>query len=81
MPTCKDFLREISEFLDGDVDAGLRRELEAHLAECPNCWVVMDTTKRTLRIYKGMEPDPLPEELHARLLNALERASRHEPKV
>lgn len=73
MLTCKDFLDELSEYLDGTIPGEMRKELEAHVTECPNCWVMVDTTKRTIQIYKGMEPQPLDEGLHERLITALEK--------
>jgi len=71
--TCKEFLSELSEFLDESVDAATRAKLEEHLAECPNCWVVADTTKKTIRIYKGMDAYPIPADVEARLMAALDR--------
>jgi anti-sigma factor RsiW len=71
--TCKDFLRELSDFLDENLDAEVRARLERHMTECPNCWVIADTTRRTIRIYKGMEPYPIPDDVEQRLMAALER--------
>jgi anti-sigma factor RsiW len=71
--TCKDFLSELSDYLDESVDAEVRAKLERHITECPNCWVIADTTRKTIRIYKGMEPYPVPEDVQARLMQALER--------
>ena len=71
--TCSRFLEELSEYLDESVQGKLREELEAHVTQCPNCWVIVDTTKKTLRIYKGMEPEPLSNELQARLMGALDK--------
>jgi anti-sigma factor RsiW len=71
--TCKDFLSELSDYLDESLDAELRSKLEQHMTECPNCWVVADTTRKTIRIYKGMDPYPIPTEVEARLMAALER--------
>ncbi len=51
----------------------VRRELEQHLAECPNCWVLCDTTKKTLEIFRGTDPYPIPEEVHNRLITALRK--------
>ena len=73
MVTCKDFLSELNEYLDGSVEAGLREELERHLSECPNCLVVCDTTKKTIQVFKRMEPYPLPEGVKDRLMKALEK--------
>jgi len=71
--TCKDFLAELNEYLDETTDADIRRRVEEHVSECPNCFVVFDTTKKTLQIYKGMEPQPIPQDVHSRLMAALER--------
>jgi len=71
--TCKDFLMELSEYLDESLDAELRVKLEQHITECPNCWVIADTTKKTVKIYKGMEPYPIPNDVEARLMTALEK--------
>jgi anti-sigma factor RsiW len=71
--TCKDFLSELNEYLDGSVESGLRQELERHLSECPNCWVVCDTTKRTIQIYRGVDPYPVPAGVHERLVAALNK--------
>ena len=60
MLTCKDFLNELSDYLDETIDAELRAKLERHITECPNCWVIADTTRKTIQIYKGMEPYPIP---------------------
>ena len=73
MLTCKDFLTELSEYLDETIDAELRAKLERHITECPNCWVIADTTRKTIQIYKGMEPYPIPPDVESRLMNALEK--------
>jgi hypothetical protein len=71
--TCKEFLLELNEYLDQSVDVELRRRLEAHVTECPNCWVICDTTKKTIQIYKGTQPQVLPDDVRDRLMQALER--------
>ena len=73
MLTCKDFLGELSDYLDETIDAELRSKLERHITECPNCWVIADTTRRTIQIYKGMEPCPIPSDVENRLMQALEK--------
>lgn len=79
MVTCKDFLRELSDFLDENVDPTVRRDLERHISECPNCWVICDTTKKTIQVYKGMDPEPLPASVHDRLVQILQKqCHKHE---
>jgi anti-sigma factor RsiW len=34
MVSCNEFLAEFGNFLDGELNTELRRELEAHLAHC-----------------------------------------------
>jgi anti-sigma factor RsiW len=78
--TCRDFLAELSDYLDERIDAELRAKLERHITECPNCWVIADTTKKTIQIYKGMEPYPIPEEVESRLMTALEKKMAAKPR-
>lgn len=73
MLTCKQFLQELNDYLDPSVDPETKRHLESHVAECPNCFVIVDTTKKTLEVYKGVEPQSVPEDLKNRLWAALER--------
>jgi mycothiol system anti-sigma-R factor len=73
LPTCKDFLRELTDYLDSALDVQTKEELDQHVKECPNCWVVLDTTQKTLKIYKGCEPQAVPAELENRLMAALQQ--------
>lgn len=73
MLTCKQFLQELNDFLDESIDPGLRSEIERHVNECPNCWVVCDTTKRTLKVFKGMEAQAVPANVQQRLVSALQK--------
>ena len=73
MLTCKDFLRELSDFLDESTDAEIRAKLERHMSECPNCWVIADTTRKTIKIYKGMDAYSVPPDVEQRLMAALEK--------
>ena len=73
MLTCKEFLQELNDYLDETVDAELRRRIEAHITQCPNCFVILDTTKKTIQVYKGVQPQTIPADVQARLLKAMER--------
>lgn len=68
---CSEFLQELTNYLDGVIDARTRSELEDHLAWCHNCYVVCDTTKKTIEIYRGSELYELPEDLRGRLRSAI----------
>ena len=69
---CKDFLNELNDFLDGSLDPKLKAELEEHLVWCHHCYVVCDTTKKTIQIYRENDvyelPDPIREKLQTAIL-------------
>ena len=73
MLTCKQFLQELNDYLDPSIDLETKRHLESHVSQCPNCFVVVDTTMKTLKVYKGMEPQAVPQDLQNRLWAAVER--------
>ena len=69
---CSDFLQELTNYLDGMIDDRTKAELEDHLAWCHNCYVVCDTTKKTIEIYRDSKLYELPEDLRTRLRAILE---------
>ena len=73
MLTCKQFLQELNDYLDPNTDPTTKGQLEKHVNECPNCFVIVDTTKKTMQIYKGVEPQSIPDTVKARLWKALEK--------
>ncbi len=70
---CKEVIREISSYLDGELDAGLRQSLEAHLKMCHDCRVVFGTTRKTIELYCDGKLFPLPDLVRNRLHEALRR--------
>lgn len=69
--TCKEFLKELTDYLDDSMDASTRAELEDHLQWCHNCFVVCNTTQRTIEIYRDSQLYELPDDLRSRLRSAI----------
>jgi len=69
--TCRELLGQISDYVDGELEEALCAELEAHLAVCPDCRVMVDTVRRTIVLYRSQSPADLPAEVHARLYRVL----------
>ena len=69
---------ELSSYLDGEMDGALRIEFEEHLGRCPDCKVIIDTTRQTIEVYRGCEPVALPQTLHNKLRETLR--SRYQQK-
>jgi anti-sigma factor RsiW len=68
---CSEFLDELTGYLDGALDDRTKSELEDHLAWCHNCYVVCDTTRKTIEIYRNSELYELPDDLRVRLRSAI----------
>ncbi len=71
--SCEKTIRDISKYLDGDIDEELKRELEVHLKMCHHCQVVFDTTRKTIELYCDGKLFPLPSAVRDRLHEALRR--------
>jgi anti-sigma factor RsiW len=70
---CKAVVREISNYLDGDLDAAAKQEIAQHLDSCEDCELIINQTKLTVEIFCGSEPVELPKEVRTRLHEALRR--------
>jgi anti-sigma factor RsiW len=70
---CQDVIQELSNFIDDDLDAALKQELESHLRNCEDCRLIVDQTKKTIEIFCDSEPVELPSEVRTRLHDALRR--------
>ena len=68
---CSDFLKELTDYLDNTMDSQTKAELEEHLQWCHNCYVVCNTTKSTIEIYRDSKLYELPEELRSRIHAAI----------
>ena len=70
---CKGVIRELSNYIDGDLDLAMKQELERHLGHCVDCTMIVDQTKKTVEIFCDSEPVALPSDVHTRLHKALHR--------
>ena len=61
MISCADFMAEIGNYLEEDVAAEVRAQLEQHLAHCQTCTVLVDSTRKTLKIVTDSGAFDLPE--------------------
>lgn len=69
--TCTEFLAQLDELIDDEVTAGLRADLEDHLRGCEHCVITLNTTRKTIEIYRKHEIYELPEEVRVRLEKAI----------
>ena len=69
--TCTEFLAQLDDLIDDEVGVALRADLEEHLKECDHCVITLNTTRKTIEIYRSHELYELPEEVRTRLETAI----------
>jgi hypothetical protein len=55
-------MTEIGNYLDGDLAVEVRAQLEQHLAHCRTCTVLVDSTRKTLKVVTDSGSFDLPEQ-------------------
>jgi anti-sigma factor RsiW len=68
---CTDFLAKLTDFFDGNIEPELMSEVKDHLGTCHHCEVVVDTTRKTIEVYRGAEIYEFPDDLSLRLRSAI----------
>jgi len=48
--SCLEVWRELSNYVDNDVDPELRARMEAHFKSCAHCKAVLDGTKNVVKL-------------------------------
>jgi anti-sigma factor RsiW len=69
---CREVWREISNYIEGDVDADLRAELEAHFAQCRRCTAVLDGTHNIIVLMADERAFTVPAGFRERLTKRLQ---------
>jgi hypothetical protein len=54
-------MAEIGNYLEGDVAEDARQQLEHHLSHCQTCTVLVDSSRKTLKIVTDTGSFDLPE--------------------
>jgi anti-sigma factor RsiW len=59
--TCIDIRKILNEFVDGELDAGRRRQLERHLVDCPGCRAEEQELRGLLEAAAALPPTTQPD--------------------
>jgi len=70
---CKHVWEYISAYIDGDVDAELRAEIDRHLETCEICSAVLDSTRNVVILVADNRVFELPAGFSSRLHDRLEK--------
>lgn len=71
--TCDELLALLNDYVDGGVDPAVCKDLQAHLAKCNPCRVVLDNVRKTITLYRDDGPCKLPVRFRTRLHAALRK--------
>ena len=72
--SCLEVWREISNYVDNDVEPELRARMEAHFRACAHCKAVVDGTKNVVKLVADGVEYPVPEGFSKRLYNKIKNA-------
>lgn len=77
---CAALLDQLHDYIDGELESALCAEIEEHLAGCDDCRVLVDTTQKTITLYRRQTPVELPGGAMTRLQQALRSAGCISPE-
>jgi Putative zinc-finger len=69
--TCTEFLAMLDDMIDNTVSREMRADLQEHLKGCDHCEVTLNTTRKTIEIYRSHEIYEMPTTLRDRLHKAI----------
>jgi hypothetical protein len=69
---CDDLIKYLSDYIDQKLDSELSEEVRQHLATCENCCIMLDSTRKTILLYKTAGQEELPLSQKTRLFERLE---------
>jgi hypothetical protein len=69
--SCVEVLREVSNYVDNDVDRELRERMEEHFKGCEHCLAVLDGTRNIVRLVGDGRSFEVPAGFSGRLRSVL----------
>jgi anti-sigma factor RsiW len=69
--SCLEVWREISNYIDDEVDPELRARMDAHFKVCAHCTAVLDGTKNVVKLVADGVEYELPSGFSERLYNKI----------
>jgi len=72
MKNNSDLYKQICEYLGCDLNSEPCKQIQDHMAECPNCEVYVDKVRKTVNLYKTIDNcDKIPEDVCNKLFISL----------
>src|ERR1700678_3675497 len=74
---CEEVWREISNYLEGDIEPNLRIAVDEHIRGCQHCAAVLDGTRNVVQLYGDERMFEVPLGFSQRLQNRLGENRKH----
>ena len=68
---CKKDFERISEYLDGELNHDICREIENHFRHCPECRECVDSLRKSIELCKKAAEEKITPDMRRRLRAAL----------
>ena len=68
--SCQEVVELLSAYLDGELDPSTLERVEAHLAGCDGCTMVLEEFRETIRLSGGLTVEQVDERQRRTLLEA-----------
>ncbi len=80
MMQCEELITYLSDYIDSELDEALSEAAREHLATCENCSVVLNSTQKTIALYReNGRKQSLSAERHNRLYSEIATAFARKP--
>lgn len=77
---CETLVTYLSDYIDGNLSEPLEEAAREHLATCQNCRVVLDSTQKTILLYREQGHQVIPAERRQALFDHLTVIFSAKPK-
>jgi hypothetical protein len=71
--SCIEVWREISNFIDNEIDPALRSRMEEHFKHCNHCSAILDGTRNVVKLVADGEVFEVPQDFSKRLYNKIDK--------
>jgi anti-sigma factor RsiW len=69
---CQEMLAKLSDYIDEELEEQLCAEIEAHMRQCPDCQIMVDTLQKTVKLYRTHGQTEIPAAVKTRLYAVLD---------
>jgi anti-sigma factor (TIGR02949 family) len=72
MISCAEVIRQISDYIDGEMDAALQKTIREHMKDCAHCTAIYDGSRNVIQLVFDERTFVLPSGFSQRLYSRLE---------